>query len=213
MPASSIASVAGATGKAEKLVNWINQSYRNIQNERDWNWMRREFTAPLLDGTARYDGITLGITDFGYWVEETPELMPFSLYDPDRGVSDEHEIRQVSYEYWFATYGRGSHDHQRPICCAVAPDGRLCFGPTPNKAYVLRGVYIRSPQELVANTDVPIMPARFHDLIWIEAIVKLHAHDDAFESMGAHQMEMIRLRHLLEGKELPEVRLGGGPVA
>ena len=205
----SITNVTGLTGRPEKIVNWIADAYTNIQNSRrDWGWLVSEFTGTLSIGASTYTPASFNLTRFGSWFGDRDWYMPLSLYDPAKGLSDEHEIPQVSYEYWRSRYGRGDQSityWNRPTEFSYSPRNELIFGPTPDKAYKLRGQYTRGPQILAAATDIPEMPSRFHELIVWEAKRLMLISDGAYEEAQFPTMEMVALRHQLEIDQLPEV--------
>jgi hypothetical protein len=58
----SFTSIAGATGRLEKLVNWVRDAWVDIQNERtDWLFRLDTFEAPLIAGQMEYTGASLGL--------------------------------------------------------------------------------------------------------------------------------------------------------
>ncbi len=177
---SRLASVANAPNRQEKMVEWIVEAWRMIQTSRsDWPWMRREFEAPLIIGQARYTGTAMGLGDFARWARTADGYTPFTIYDPAIGRADETELRQTGWQHWKVTWDRGVHDGNRPIDVSVDMDSRLAFGPTPDKAYMVRGGYHRSAQILASDGDVPICPADFHDIIVWRAMMLLGEHDEA----------------------------------
>lgn len=207
---TSITSVVDQTGRVEKMVNWVQKAYNNIQNSRrDWGWLVEEFTHDLIPGTPIYTPASFNLTRFSNWVGDSYNgYMPLSLYDPLTGLSDEAEVGQVTYEYWRQRYGRGDQNIEywdRPTEWTVTPKNELAFGPYPDVAYTIRGQYQKGPQSLEANTDIPEMPARFHDLIVWEAHRLLLIHDGAYQESQFPTQEMATLRHQLEMDQLPEV--------
>lgn len=207
----AITNVTGLTGRPEKIVNWIADAYLNIQNSRpEWGWLVSDFTDELIPGAAVYTPASFNLTRFSSWVKDRDWYMPLSIYDPLTGLSDEHEIPQMSYEYWRSRYGRGDQSityWNRPTEFAITPRNELVFGPTPDAAYAVRGQYVRGPQILTAASDIPEMPARFHEMIVWEAKRLMLISDGAYEEAQFPLQEMIGLRHQLETDQLPEVRV------
>lgn len=206
----AITSVESQTGRPEKMVNWVQKAYNNIQNSRrDWGWLTEEFTANLIPGTSIYTPASFNLTRFANWVVDGWDgYMPMSLRDTTIGLADEGEIDEVSYQYWRERYGRGDQGAMywdRPVEWAVSPKNELVFGPYPDAAYAIRGQYQKGPQKLLVNTDIPEMPERFHDLIVWEAWRLLLVHDGAYQESQFPTMEMATLRHQLEMDQLPEV--------
>lgn len=206
----SITSVVDQTGRPEKMVNYVQKAYNNIQrSRRDWGWLTEEFVATLIPGTPIYTHNSFNLNRWANWVgDKVTGYMPLSLYDPALGIADEHEIAEVAYDYWRSRYGRGDQNSMywdRPVEWTVSPKNELIFGPWPDDAYQIRGQYQKGPQQLVANDDVPEMPERFHDYIVWEAERLLLIHDGAYQESQFPTQEMATLRHELEIDQLPEV--------
>src|SRR5687768_15143506 len=96
-----LTSVTGLTGRPAKIVNWVNRAYTNIQNSRrDWGWLFAPFTDDLIPGSAVYTPQSWNLTRFASWSTDRDWWFPVTIYDPDIGVSDEHEIQRISHELW-----------------------------------------------------------------------------------------------------------------
>lgn len=192
-----ITDVATATGQLLRIVKWTSQAFVLIQQtRRDWSFLSAEFDAALTIGDGRYSGADLSLTRFSQFKQSsmtsTGIYTPFTIYDPVVGRSDESGLSDISYEDWKSVYDRGTHDRNRPYSFAIAPDGGMCIGPFPDKAYRLRGEYRMSPQILAANGDVPAMPEEFHHLIWRRAVMLLAEHDEAPAQIATSQSEYNR---------------------
>lgn len=207
MDQSNITTVTGVSGRTEKMANWVKQAYTNIQNSRrDWGWMVEEFSYPLIPGTAVYTPASFNLTRFASWAVDRHWYMPLSIRDDSLGLGNEQPLPQVCYEEWRSLYGRGDQSNwMRPTLWAISPKNELVFGAYPDIAYVVRGQYVKGPQILAANADVPEMPERFHQLIVWEALRLLMLHDGAYNEASFPTQEMAVLRHGLESDQLPEV--------
>lgn len=211
--------VMPSSGRADKMIHWIRKAWVNIQNEReDWPWMRREFTAPLTIGKARYAAFELGISSrFGQWIGDRPSgnrvFRTVTVYDPDEGQKDEGQIRQIGYDQWRAMYGRGVHDQNRPTDWAVSPQQEMVFGATPDKAYVVSGEYRVLPQVLKENGDVPELPVQYHGAIVWEAMKLLGIADESPQTTSSAISEYVLARQNLNRDYLPEITIGTGPLA
>ncbi len=211
---TTIASVSGVTGRAEKLVNWIASAWTDIQNQRDWNWMRGEFTSALAVGTKRYTAAgSFSLTRFRKWVDETPDWQPLTIYDDDIGVSDEAPLSQIPYTLWRTKYDRGTQENSRPVEYAFSPSGELCVGPVPDDDYVVRGEYWKSAQTLSANADTPEMPTDYHKIIVYRAMALMAAGDESVPTLQFVQPEYRRLFHNLCVQQLPSISTRGNAMA
>lgn len=205
----SFTTTTGATGRIEQLTQWVRNAWVDIQNERsDWLFMRNEFLAPLVIGKRTYTAAELGIADFGRFIPDG-ETRNLTCYDPDIGPEDEQTLRGMSWPLYRERYGRGFHDPNRPIEWAAAINGALAIGPTPDKAYMVRGEYRRSAQRLLLDTDTPTMPEQFHGLIVGEAIRLMARSDEAFQVLGERTDNYVRLRSPLVRDQTPPVSWAG----
>lgn len=165
-------------------MSWVRQAWLDIQNSARWRFLYRPFpdTAALVAGTACYDGTSLGIEDLASWIISDPASGPsLSLYDPDEGVADQQDVFPTDYQLLERRYlfGDESENRDRPLEVAINDQNQLCFGPVPDKAYRLVDFYVRTPQILERDDDVPIMPARYHEAIKWQALRLLAEFDEA----------------------------------
>lgn len=208
---SAITSVEGLTGRPEKVVGWVRRAWVNIQNlSEDWPWMIKRFSAILIPGALAYTPASFNITDWARWMPDHPELDGMVIHGPFQEAGEAgSELRQISHQA-MERYVRGFNGEEggKPQEWAIMPDNQILFWPRPDNDYVVRGYYHRSPQILTLATDVPEMPARFHDMIIWEAIRLMMLHDGAYGEAQAPASEFIRMRNELEIAVLPEVTLG-----
>jgi hypothetical protein len=212
----SLASVAGLAGKPLKIAMMTASAWTMIQNMRaNWLWMRRDDTGDLTQGAACYLPASFGITNLARWIgdREMPRNRPVSLYKTSLGVSDEGAIREVPYDHWRETYGRGAQTEARPGVYAFSPANEICFGPIPDATYTVRFPYVKIPQALTANGDIPECPARFHEVIEWRAVMLLDEHDEAVENLVTARLKYAELLGDLSRDQLPAISLQGSPIA
>lgn len=201
---TTLASVSGVSGRADKLVNWTKQAWTDIQNQRvDWQWMYDTFSDALLVDTLRYTGSSFNLTRLRKWAIDTPVWQPITLYDSTLGQSDESAINYIPFNLWRSRYDRGTHDHTRPVEYSISPTNELCIGPKPDAAYVIRGEYWKTPQTLSANSDEPEMPERFHQLIVYRAMMLMAGGDESAPTFQFAKPEYDRLFNQLCIEQLP----------
>jgi hypothetical protein len=204
---SSLTGVSGLTGRPEKVVNWINRAWLNIQNSRrDWGWLVSPFEVDLIPGSSVYTPASFNLTRFSSWMKDYCGYQPLTIYDPLIGQSDETALLFIPYEWWQTKWNRGDQTNwNRPIEYSISPRNELVFGPIPDQTYVVRGQYQKGPQTLEAANDVPEMPARFHDMIVWEGMRLMMVSDGDYQESQYPTMEMVGLRHELELDQLPEI--------
>lgn len=207
--------VTGQSGRQEKCVNWIINAWTLIQNENpDWSFLRGEFEDVLAPNTTSYTAASFNLDRFGEWLGDRPLgngywYRPLTIYDaayPER----ERTLSEIPYEVWRVRYDRGVHDAQEPSNYSRAPDQSLRIGPKPDAAYVVRGEYRKSPQVLAANTDIPDLPERFHDVIWCRAIMLIAEHDESTSGVASAMNKYSSLMGAMQRDLLPKVTVRPG---
>ncbi len=203
---TTVSSVAGVSGRADKLVNWVSDAYLDIQNQRDqWAFLRGEFTSALVINTLRYTGASFSLSRLAEWVKDTPSFQPLTIYDSAIGASDETALHFIPFQEWRERWDRGSHDAVRPTEYSISHAGELCIGAKPDAAYVIRGEYVKTPQVLAANGDTPEMPERFHDIIVHRAMMMMGNSDESIVTIQTAQQEYQRLFKALCRDQLPDI--------
>lgn len=211
----SFTSVAGASGRVAQVVGWVRDAYIDIQNERnDWLFMRRSFSAPLTIGKIEYDQTDFGLSNVAEWLPDLPAEGWANLTLYESGLqAQEGELWQIPYQYFRQRYQRGTHDANKPTEWAISPLNTMLIGNTPDKAYIVRGEYRATPQELLVDADIPIMPTQYHRVIVAEAIRLMARSDEAFDVVGEKSQQYDRLRNALVREQTPKMEFGGGSLA
>lgn len=197
-------------GRLLKIVTWTATAWQQIQNlHDDWLWMRAEFTGNLTAGAARYTGASFNLTRWGRWIIE-PETM--TLYAAAQGPADEREICFMEWQEWRQRYTRGVQTPGRPRHYTVSPAGELCFGPTPDQAYVAKGEYQKNAQTLAADTDIPELPDdSLHTVIVWKALILLGQYDEGQWPTGIATVRcQDDLRSMQKYRPKPKIGYGQG---
>lgn len=197
-------SVVGQVGRQKKIVNWVRDAWVKVQNLSPyWRFLRGEFEKALTIGQTTYTADAWSIPRFGEWLGDYGRTRTMSLYDPAIGRADQAYLRQVLWDQWRARYDFGTHAAQRPSEYAIASDGGLRLGAKPDKPYLLRGEYRKTPQILAADNDVPDMPGRFHDIIVRRAIMLMAESDEGAAALSTSSSEYLELKAQMERELLP----------
>jgi len=203
--------VTNQSGRLLNIVNWTIKAWEDIQQSRNaWLWMRKEFTGMTSSGTARYTDASWNITDFARWITD-PEAI--TLYDQSTGVSDEGTLRDITWAEWRRRYGRGVQTNNKPSEYAVSPQMEFCLGGIPDGVYVVNGEYYKTAQKLTDNADIPELPIRFHQVIVHRALMYLTESDENGVGYAAAKDHFTSMMRELERDQLPQISLGGGPLA
>lgn len=203
---SAFNTIVGASGRTAKLVRWVRNAYRDIQNERpDWLWMRREFTKSLTIGKSSYDSAVDFNLSVAAYIPDTASRRTMSLYDPAKTQTDEGRIEQINWGAFRESYGQGIPTQNRPREWAVSPPGMFMVGPPPDLAYVLRGEYRMKPEIMTADGDIPSMPSQYHGVIVGEALRLMARSDEAFTVLAEKSQQYDRLRSALVNEQTPQM--------
>lgn len=171
MPGNGPSTTLNQTGVYLKLVNWIDDSWLDIQNWHDqWRfmWATDSFTTRV--GVYDYDLDTETGESIGVLATNS-----FKIYDSDDGVTSEGGLPFHHYDYWRANFSAGftGLDNNTPGYITLLPNEQVRVGPPPDKAtYVISFDHYRDAQIFSADADTPTgLPTRFHRLIVYRAMM------------------------------------------
>jgi hypothetical protein len=100
----------------------------------------------------------------------------------------------------------------KPVVFSVDPQKNLWLGIIPDGIYVVGGEFYRTPQILSADTDVPLMPTKFHELIVYKTLRAYGIFMSAPEVIGRADEVIGTLYASLANDQLPAMR-SGPPLA
>jgi len=206
--------VVGQDGRLLKVVSWTQSAWTKIQNDRrSWRWMYGEFndtTTVTSAGTARYTATSWNLNRLANWVVDAESM---SIYDAAIGVSDENLIIPMSWDMYRRQFVRGAQTPGRPQYYAISPANEICFGPVPDREYSIRGEYYKNPQTLVEATDVPELPARFHEVIGWYGLLLLAEHDEGQYHTQVAYRRYSELMGDIRRDQLPRIAIGADALA
>lgn len=208
---STVATVVNQTGESGRLVEWVRQSWHELQLHREqWWWMRKEFSLDTVSGTGTYaaSDCTPAVTDLGEWKTDS-----FRIYKQSTGLADEGTLSFKEYGLWRNLYALNVQTNQRPVFVTVKPDMSIALGPAPDDIYVVTGEYFSAPADMTLDTDTPTgLPSQYHMAIAHLAATKYAGFESAAEvyAYGKDRYEFYLQR--LELNQLDPV-LAGAPLA
>lgn len=202
--------VSGQTGRLALIVDQVAEAWKDIQvDQPHWRWMQRRFTMDSIVSTRSYDGASFDASRFGRFMEDGDhKTFAYTLYDPAVGLSDERRLTFVNWETFYEHFMWGSQDQDttgKPVYATIGPEGQLYLHPIPDAAYKVRGWYMRSPQALTDDDDVPELPERFHNVIKWQALLHLGTYDEAPTQMSMWQRNYDRLMDRLVAEQTPSM--------
>ena len=210
----------GVTGSLERITNWVNDGWTDIQMDHDdWDWMRSSVllgggvTFATVAGKASYPLGTIAgtvgvdVDSFGKWDRPTVRCYPTAT-----GYISEMYLTEVPFDVWRDDYMLGARRNvqTRPTVFAVGPDQSLCLGPPPNALYTITADYFVSASEMVSDIDVPIgLPVRFHMLPVYRAMMKYARYESAAEVYARAEEENAGMYAQLEALRAPRITFCG----
>lgn len=209
-------SVSGQTGTYQKLVNWTNDAWLEIQGMHDaWGWMREPFAFLTVTSTGDYAPATTTntltgslLTDLRFWHRDTLRCQMASI-----GVQDEQWLVEWDYNTFRNTYRFNVQTDGRPVVFAVKPNGKdIMLGQVPDAVYQISGEYQAVPSSLTVDASTPEIPTHLHMVIVYKAMQFYGLYEAASEVLSKGNMEFSRLMNQLEREQLPELSLGN-PLA
>jgi hypothetical protein len=191
------------SGDMLRLVTWIDSAYEDIQNlHRDWNFLRKDLSFNTVAAQQSYTPTQAGAADVGEW-----RMRDMRCYLTSGGVSGEQFLQDVPWDDFRSVYLLGANRAStgRPMIVTRKPDRSLMVWPTPDAAYTINGEYFQANDEMIADADVPIFPARFHLVVMWRALVFYAGHAAAPETFSVGQGEYTKLLSALERSERPSI--------
>jgi hypothetical protein len=172
----------------------------------NWMWMNGEFSLTTVANKFSYTPAEAGIaTRFSSW-----DIRSMRVYETASGNDNSTELPFLDYVMYRDYYLTNTQAPGRPIIHSVAPNLNLLLGPKPNEAgYTVVGEYRKTTQSLVANTDVPEMPADYHMMIVYRALMRYARAEAAGEIYADAKAAHDEFKRRLELNQLPPVGMAG----
>lgn len=202
---SPVVSVQNLSGELLRLKNWIGDAWQAIQlKHQDWTFLRSDFSFVTTANKQSYTPTDVGIPTLDAYNQKS-----VWMYRNAAGLADQMPLGRMEWEHFRDMYIRGVQNPMRPIAFTVNPDKSLWLGATPDDVYTVSGECWIEPVVMAADTDTPVMPAKFHKLVVLEAMKKYAGYEAANEVMSRAVTESARFWTQLELQQLPPVTVAG----
>ena len=204
------AAVTAQVGELKQLVDWVAQSYVEIQNRHGgrWRWLMREFTltTTAADGVYAYgdavdDLTTAAIDRFSSWSVNDNQDPP-KIYATADGVGAQRWMIYAEWHHFRSVYRIGTQNNGKPHHVSIDTQDNLVLGPVPDAEYKVQGYYWRGAQTLEGDNDHPEMPSQFQKLIVYRAMEKYAGFNSAPEVMIRAKNEGGPMMRQLESNQL-----------
>lgn len=201
-----LSSTQNQSGEAARIVGWVKKAYLEILNDQPdaWNFTRESAVKQLTAGVGTYSFEDLGITNGVQWEADTMRLALNS------DLSDEAHLSELDFaafrNKWLFAGNRTLQG--TPDAVSIDNDTKLRVGPIPNAAFWLVFDYKAMP-ELVSDTDVPVLPSRFHNAIVWRALRHYGLYEAAPEVVARADIAYKEAMLQLTVDQTAEVVVGG----
>lgn len=152
-------SVTNQTGILGRFVTWVQQANNEIQlAEKDWTYSWAYSTGNTIANRSEYISGDFGLV--------TPRSIASVMIDG-------RPIKVEGWE-WYVQNVIAKGDQLRSGKVEVLitkPDGSFLLFPTPTAVMPIHIEYYKRPVQLVNGTDIPIIPAEFHEAIVCRALM------------------------------------------
>lgn len=216
----ALTTVQGALSQeSARFKNWVQQEWISLQQEHvDWQFLRvsRNFDTAANQGQytaqqakATSDGLVTGDAILAEWKRDS-----FRLSTAGQNYADEAILGYMPWDTYRQLYQYGSMRAARskPVVFTVDPQKNLWFGIVPDAAYTVDYEFYRTPQALSADSDTPLMPARFHSLVAYRALRAYGVFMAAPEVIGYAEGKIREFAPQLAADQLPKM-MSGPPLA
>jgi hypothetical protein len=195
--------VVGQRGEYNRLVHWIKDADMYIQDMyENWKFMRAQYSEDTLAGNKMLPSIQ----DVAWYDEGTFKII-------ENGTTDENPIEVVEYD---AIKGEIRDTTSNvPYRVIIMPDNTLEVDPFPDAAHTIKCDYYKNAVEMIGNSDISVIPERFHRAILGYALMLYAGYERADEIMKQGELIFGQQIQRLENSQLPNkfnsrFRTGGG---
>lgn len=208
-------SVVTATGDDARIFQWVNWAWRDIALLHEgWQFRRASAQGETTTMAMAHDHGAPGfdLTDFGSWKPESRDYR-VTAYRTADGAQAERALRHLPWDHFRARFVVGAHNPGPLTFWTTDPAGEMMVGPTPDAAHMVRADYIRDVVDMVADLEVPALPARFHMLIVWRALAEYGGFDAAGEVFQRASGNYNSMLSALHQAQLSPIRFAARPLA
>lgn len=166
-------SVESQVGNFQRIVDYVADANDEIQClYEDWDFLRTTVEFNTAATTSIYTQAVIASADaVGKWDPES-----FSIY-PD--TINFIPLTELDFHSWKNSGTRLAADpNGEPTEFVIDQNESVILVPTPDAIYPIRADYWAAPTRMTANTDVSIIPKRFHQIIIELATIKYGTYDE-----------------------------------
>lgn len=169
---SGPATVSGQVGDYRKAIAYVQDAHAEIQSLFfDWFFLWSTSSFVTASGIDLY-----------------PPPQGLGIWDTQRIYINGAKIPIIDY----ADYVPEAWDNNKPRAGVIRPDNQLIIIPPPDGPYTISYDYYRSPAVLSDNTDTPLIPAAYRNVIVGRALM-LYGNFESAEEVKIQGAEMYQV--------------------
>ena len=199
----NVVSVLNQTGMNQRVVEWVNRAYEDIQKHRtDWKFRQELASVAVVPGQWEITNLRTLL-----------EYLDKSTVTAEYSASDIQRLRVMEYDVFYDKFQSQVRTNGRPSYITVANNWDLYIDPIPTEALTLKFWYTKTVDTMTANADIPIIRNAHHETIMWKATM-YYAEEQ--EAEGIYQTASVNYRNDLNRMELdlrPEVIVRIRPLA
>lgn len=188
-----ITSVLDQQGEKKRVVNWVKRACTLVEGKWfNWNFLHEFYTFDTVTSIRDYPPPV----GHGFWDTSTIRI-----------IANETNLQYYRYENQkkVATAAVAGE----PYAITVLPNQTLRFFDTPDAVYGMSIEYWKAPTVLLNNSDEPLIPLQFRDIIVYKALEFYAKYESADELLlQARDDFNMRLKQL-EAREMPSSHASG----
>ena len=165
-------------------------------------------TVTIAGFGTTYDTATGGtITDFQKHVPffRGPGIRFCQVWRQSVGVNDKGDCFYVTYQQYFGVLDRNPLPQGKPYNYTVRPDGVIEFASIASEPMGVSLNYQFIPPPLAADTDIPVLPTRFHAALGWAAARDWAGVQGQMQKYGMFNKEFENAMNDLRSECLPEI--------
>lgn len=167
--------------------------------------MKTPFAKVLVIGQSSYNLLN----DFQLTTMRSFDRMDWRI---DDGLAFSRMV-QTPYARWRERYGPGPVSSGRPSALTFPYPDTMVLNASPVAAYNMAGSFWKTSTALVANADIPGMPADFHmGIVW-KALESYGLHEAAPEMVAKGQKKFNQFLLDIVATQVEDTDVGPCPIA
>lgn len=192
---SGPSTVTDQAGEAKRVVDWVNDSWLDIQKMRsDWRFLLAPFEVTLDIG----DSSKTIAADFGSIKKGSVILT--------RATGAKSYPEELTPEDMRMIQRENDDIPSLPLYFSVDSDGLMTTFPSCAESIVISGDYHKKPERMTANTDIPILPEQYHmAIVWL-GLMSAGAYDESGNSYQRGNAKFTEYLSDINRTELPGIK-------